>query len=75
MRGVDQGGGSNVNRLKEVLPGLVDKAQSTFVVGRAIQDNVLIAFEIIHSVENKRSGRRGDMAMKIDISEAYDRVD
>lgn len=63
------------NRLKEVLPGLVDKAQSAFVAGRAIQDNALIAFEIIHAMKNKRKGRRGDVAVKIDISKAYDRIE
>lgn len=46
------------NRLKEVLPGLVDKAQWAFVSGRAIQDNVLIAFEVIHAMKNRRNGRR-----------------
>lgn len=63
------------NRLNEVLPDLVDRAQSAFVAGRAIQDNVLIAFEVIHAMKNKWNGRRGDMALKIDISKAYDRVD
>lgn len=51
------------NRMKEVLHNLMDKAQSAFMSGRAIQDNVLIAFEIIHSMKNKRSGRRGDVAV------------
>lgn len=63
------------NRLKSVLPGLVDKAQSAFISGRAIQDNVIIAFEAIHAMKNKRMGVRGDVALKIDISKAYDRVD
>lgn len=58
------------NRLKEVLPGLIDKVQSPFVAGRVIQDNMLIIFEIIHAMKNRRSGRRGDMAMKINISKA-----
>lgn len=35
------------NRLKGVLPSLVNKAQSVFLAGRSIQDNVLIAFELI----------------------------
>lgn len=63
------------NRLKRVLPGLVDKAQSAFISGRAIQDNILIAFETIHMMKNKRYGKKGDVALKIDISKAYDRVD
>lgn len=45
------------NRLKEVLPGLIDKAQSVFVAGHAIQDNILIAFEIISAMKSSRCGR------------------
>lgn len=63
------------NCLKEVLLGLVDKVQSAPVSGKAIQDNVLIAFEIIHAMKNMRSGRRGDMATKIDINKVCGRVD
>lgn len=63
------------NRLKEVLSGLVDKTQSAFVEGRAIQDNVLVVFELLHAMKNRRSGKVGDVALKIDISKAYDKVD
>lgn len=63
------------NRLRRVLPELVDESQSAFVSGRLIQDNVLIAFETIHSMKNRRRGKRGHVALKIDISKAYDRVD
>lgn len=63
------------NRLKYVIPGLVDKAQSTFISGHNIQDNILLAFETIHTMKTKRVGRRGDVALKIDISKAYDIVD
>lgn len=63
------------NRLKRVLPDIVDETQSAFVAGRSIQDNVIIAFETLHTMKNKRKGKVGDMALKIDISKAYDRVD
>lgn len=63
------------NRLKRILPGLIDNAQSAFISGRAIQDIVIIAFEAIHAMKNRRKGGKGDMALKIDISKAYDRVD
>lgn len=43
--------------------------------GRVIQDNALIAFEAIHSMKRKNRGRYGEMALKSDISMAYDRVD
>lgn len=63
------------NRLKSILPNLVDRAQSAFISGRTIQDNILIAFETIHMMKGKRFGKRGDAAIKIDISKAHDWVD
>lgn len=63
------------NRLKRILPGIVDETQSAFVEGRSIQDNVIIAFETLHALKNRRKGKYGDVALKIDISKAYDRVD
>lgn len=36
---------------------------------------MLIAFETIHSMKNWRRGKRGHVALKIDISKAYYRID
>lgn len=63
------------SRLKDVLPCLIDKAQSTFITGRHIQDNSLIAFELLHTIKKKHNRKVGDVALKIDISKAYDQVD
>lgn len=41
------------NQLKDVLQGLVDKVQSAFISGRSIQDNIIIASEVIHAMKNK----------------------
>lgn len=60
---------------ENTLPKLVDEAQSAFVSNRAIQDNILIAFDMIHVMKNKRSARVRDVAVKIDISKVYDKVD
>ncbi|OMO54692.1 reverse transcriptase [Corchorus capsularis] len=49
--------------------------QSAFVPERMIFDNAFIAFETIHFVRNKRSGRKKHMALKLDLSKAYDRVE
>ena len=63
------------NRLKTILPGIVSENQSAFVPGRSITDNVLVAFEVIHHMKKKNRGLEGEVALKLDISKAYDRVD
>ncbi|GAU48605.1 hypothetical protein TSUD_327170 [Trifolium subterraneum] len=63
------------NRLKCCLDKCVSQEQSAFVEGRSILDNALIATEVIHALKRKTYGRRGELALKIDISKAYDKVD
>ncbi|KAL8149291.1 hypothetical protein AgCh_006337 [Apium graveolens] len=63
------------NRLKSIPPGVITENQSTFVLGRYISDNVLVTFEILHFMKRKNRGQEGEVALKLDISKAYDRVD
>nr|XP_027081023.1 uncharacterized protein LOC113703745 [Coffea arabica] len=62
------------NRLKKVLDNCISKNQAAFVPGRQILDNVIVSHEYMHYLKNKRQGSQGFMALKLDMSKAYDRV-
>ena len=63
------------NRLKNILPQIISKNQSVFLSERLIIDNVLVAYELMHYLEHKKEGRENFMAVKLDMSKAYDRVE
>ena len=60
--------------LREILPLIISNAQSAFVPRRFICDIVFVDFEVIHYMKRKMKGKKGKVALKIDISKAYDRI-
>ncbi|CAN0840801.1 LINE-1 retrotransposable element ORF2 protein [Linum grandiflorum] len=62
-------------RLKKWIPILVSETQAAFTGGRVIQDNIIIVHEVLHQFKIRRSGRRKDMMLKLDMRKAYDLVE
>ena len=63
------------NRLKSLLPHVISESQSAFQPDKAISYNILVAYETLHHMKTKKTGKVGYMALKLDMSKAYDWVE
>ena len=54
---------------------IIDENQSAFVPGRLITDNILMSSEVFHFMKNNYVKKRGSIALKLDMSKAYDRME
>ena len=63
-----------VNRVRPVLQRIIHPTQSAFIPGRAIHDNILLAHEILNKFQHTK-GKKGYVALKLDIEKAYDRIE
>lgn len=64
-----------VNHLKLVLPHVISPKQNTFIPGRLIIDNILVAFETVHTMDTRLKANEGFTALKLDMRKAYDRIE
>ena len=62
------------NRLKFLLPKIISPLQTTFVPNRNIQDNTILAHELLHSFKNEK-GKGGFMFLKLDMEKAFDKME
>lgn len=49
---------------------IISTSQSTFIPKRLITDNAIVAYEMLHSMKMRQHGKKGSMAIKLDISKA-----
>ena len=63
-----------VGSIRPFLDKLISPNQTAFVPGRRGLDNFVVAQELIHSLDKKK-GRVGFMAIKVDLVKAYDRLE
>lgn len=62
-------------RLQPILHSLISPFQSAFVPNRVISDNVLITHEVLHFLRTSEAKKYCSMAVKTDMSKAYDRIE
>ncbi|KAL5550127.1 hypothetical protein UlMin_000303 [Ulmus minor] len=57
------------------LDDLISENQSAFMGGRLIHDNIIAGFKGIHLMKHGRLGNGKKMALKLDMSKAFDWVE
>ncbi|XP_030939807.1 uncharacterized protein LOC115964686 [Quercus lobata] len=58
-----------------LIPKVKQPRKSAFLSERLISDNVLVTFETLHYLKRKTQGKLGYMALKLDMSKAYNWVE
>ncbi|KAJ0008134.1 hypothetical protein Pint_29752 [Pistacia integerrima] len=58
-----------------LIPKIISPSQSAFIPDRLITDNAIVAFEVMHTMNTSLKGKDGYMALKLDMSKAYDRLE
>lgn len=59
-------------RIKNLLSQIISDSQSAFMPYRLNTVITTIAYDMLHRMRNRRRGKMGHMAMKLDINKAYD---
>ena len=62
------------NRLRPLINKWISQEQAAFVHSRSIMANALTTFEVLHHMRCKTKEKIGEVALKLDISKAFDSV-
>jgi hypothetical protein len=63
------------NRLNSFLSNIISSNQSAFIPSCLISNNILVAYETLHTMHSRMYGRVGYMEIKLDMSKTYDMVE
>ena len=66
---------SIANRFKQILHKIISPMQSAFIPNRLITDNIIVGYECLHKIRHCKGKRNGLVALKLDVSKAYDRLE
>ena len=62
------------NRLQLIMPMVIAPTQCGFIRNRSGSHSIIVAQEVIHKMRSTK-GKKGFMAIKLDLEKAYDRLD
>ena len=62
-----------MDRVRPLIKDLIALNQCSVILGRQIEDDVIIAQEIIHYMRRKK-GKKGYVAVKVDLQKVYDEL-
>ena len=63
------------NRLKHILHQVISLTQNTFIPNKLLTDSISVGYECLHKIKHSKGKINGLVALKLDISKAYDRVE
>lgn len=63
-----------VNKMHPIMSKLIRSFKNSFLPGRSMLDNVILAQEVMHCM-NRKKGSKGFMMIKLDLHKAYDSID
>lgn len=63
------------NRLKYILHQVISPTQSAFIPNRLITNNIIRGYECLYKIRHSKGKRNRLVALKLNISMAYDRVE
>lgn len=63
------------NRMKLIMSQIIYLNKSAFIPNRLITENVIIGYECLQKIRSSKGKRNGLVALKLDISKAYNGVE